>query len=280
MKSFAILLTSCFISSTLFGQLLWKISGNGIKEDSYLYGTIHAVPKDKFVVSPTLSSTFESCKALALEIDLNISLKEQLGMLEYMVLPKGKSLKDYLTPDQYVQFRSYCIDSLQMKKSKFNKFNKLKPFFSSSILLQHQLGDIEGFDQYFNEEAKKRKIPSYGLETLEYQLKTVNTISIEEQAKMLMESLGTEMTEYYKMLDLYLADDLNGLSDVMNNSEMSSASFTENFLKQRNKNWIPEIEKLISKEKTFIAVGAGHLPGEFGVIELLRNKGYSVDSVK
>jgi uncharacterized protein YbaP (TraB family) len=167
-----------------------------------------------------------------------------------------------------------------MKKSKFNKFNKLKPFFSSSILLQHQLGDIEGFDQYFNEEAKKRKIPSYGLETLEYQLKTVNTISIEEQAKMLMESLGTEMTEYYKMLDLYLADDLNGLSDVMNNSEMSSESFTENFLKQRNKNWIPEIEKLISKEKTFIAVGAGHLPGEFGVIELLRNKGYSVDSVK
>ncbi|MFM7467755.1 MAG: TraB/GumN family protein, partial [Crocinitomicaceae bacterium] len=101
-----------------------------------------------------------------------------------------------------------------------------------------------------------------------------------EQAKMLMESLGTEMTEYYKMLDLYLADDLNGLSEAMNNSEMSTDSFTENFLNQRNKNWISEIEKLLTREKIFIAVGAGHLPGEFGVIELLRNKGYSVESVK
>lgn len=278
MKFFALLLSSCFISSTLFGQLLWKISGNGMQQESYLYGTIHAVPKDKFVVSPTLSSTFEGCNALALEIDLNISLKDQLGMLEYMVLPKGKSLKDYLTPDQYIQFRSYCIDSLKMKKSKFNKFNKLKPFFSSSILLQHQLGKIEGFDQYFNEEAKKRKIPSYGLETLEYQLKTVNTVSIEEQAKMLMESLGTEMTEYYNMLGLYLADDLNGLSEAMNNAEMSTDSFIENFLIQRNKNWIPEIEKLIRKDKTFVAVGAGHLPGEFGVIELLKNRGYTVEA--
>jgi uncharacterized protein YbaP (TraB family) len=61
---------------------------------------------------------------------------------------------------------------------------------------------------------------------------------------------------------------------------MSTDSFKENFLNQRNKNWIPEIEKLISSQKTFIAVGAGHLPGEFGVIELLRKKGYSVNSVK
>ena len=226
-----------------------------------------------------LSSTFESCNSLALEIDLNISLKEQLGMLEYMVLPKGKSLRDFITQEQYVKFRSYCLDSLQMKKSKFNKFNKLKPFFSSSILLQHQIGKIEGFDQYFNEEAKKRKIPVYGLETLEYQLKTVNTIKIEEQAQMLMESLGSEMKEYYDMLDLYLANDLKGLSEAMNDSEMPSDTFIEEFLNKRNRNWIPEIEKLILKDKTFIAVGAGHLTGEFGLIELLRNVGYQVKPV-
>jgi hypothetical protein len=66
---------------------------------------------------------------------------------------------------------------------------------------------------------------------------------------------------------------------MINNAEMSTASFMENFLTQRNKNWIPVIEKLISSQKTFIAVGAGHLPGEFGVIELLRKKGFQVEAV-
>ncbi|MEY3086039.1 MAG: hypothetical protein RL037_2269, partial [Bacteroidota bacterium] len=246
---------------------------------SYLYGTIHAVPKDKFVVSPILSSAFESCDALALEIDLNMSLKEQIGMAQQIILPKGKSLKNYITSEDYNRFQRYCMDSLGMKKSKIKKYIKLKPFFITSIILQEQLGSIEGYDQYFNKEAKNRKIPSSGLETLEYQLTMVNTISIEEQADMLIESLGSEMIEYNKMLDLYLANDLNGLSEMINNAEMSTASFMENFLTQRNKNWIPVIEKLISSQKTFIAVGAGHLPGEFGVIELLRKKGFQVEAV-
>jgi uncharacterized protein YbaP (TraB family) len=279
MKSFLFIVFNLLLSSSLFGQLLWKISGSNFKETSYLYGTIHAVPKDKFVVSPILSSAFESCDALALEIDLNMSLKEQIGMAQQIILPKGKSLKNYITSEDYNRFQRYCMDSLGMKKSKIKKYIKLKPFFITSIILQEQLGSIEGYDQYFNKEAKNRKIPSSGLETLEYQLTMVNTISIEEQADMLIESLGSEMIEYNKMLDLYLANDLNGLSEMINNAEMSTASFMENFLTQRNKNWIPVIEKLISSQKTFIAVGAGHLPGEFGVIELLRKKGFQVEAV-
>ena len=279
MKSFLFIFFNLLLSTSLFGQLLWKINGNNLKDESYLYGTIHAVPKDKFVVTPILSSAFESCDALALEIDLNMSLKEQIGMAQQIILPKGKSLRDYLSSEEFNRFQRYCTDSLGMKKSKIKKYIRLKPFFISSVLLQEQLGSIEGYDQYFNKEAKNRKIPSSGLETLEYQLTMVNTISIEEQADMLIESLGSEMIEYNKMLDLYLANDLNGLSEMINNAEMSTASFMENFLTQRNKNWIPVIEKLISSQKTFIAVGAGHLPGEFGVIELLRKKGYTVEPV-
>ena len=277
MKStFLVSLLICSVN-TLQAQLLWKISGNNLTEESYLYGTIHAVPEDKFVVSDVLNEAFQSSSALALEIDLNMTLEQQVTMAKELIIPEGKSLKNYLTPEEFQRFETYCLDTLAMKKSKFKKYLRIKPFFVSSIILQEQLGKSKGFDQYFNDEAKKRGIPSSGLETIQYQLSTVNTISMEEQADMLVSSLGSEMTEYYKMLDLYMANDLNGLSAIMEESDMSSEAFTNNFLIQRNKNWIPEIEKLVQKQRTFIAVGAAHLTGENGVVELLQNAGYTVE---
>jgi uncharacterized protein YbaP (TraB family) len=264
---------------SLNGQLLWKISGNNLTEDSYLYGTIHAVPEDKFTVSSTLKETFESSKALALEIDLNMTFEQQIAMAKEILLPAGKTLKDYMSNEEYKKFETYCLDTLSIKKSKYKKYVKMKPFFVSSILLQEQIGKSKGYDQYFNDEAKKRSIPSSGLETVQYQLSTVNTIPLEEQAAMLTSSLGTELTEYNNMLDLYLANDLSGLSKLMEASDMSSEAFMNNFLTQRNKNWIPEIEKLIKNQRTFIAVGAAHLSGENGVVELLKQIGYIVEPV-
>jgi len=264
---------------SLNGQLLWKISGNNLTEDSYLYGTIHAVPEDKFTVSSTLKETFESSKALALEIDLNMTFEQQIAMAKEILLPDGKTLKDYMSNEEYKKFETYCLDTLSIKKSKYKKYVKMKPFFVSSILLQEQIGKSKGYDQYFNDEAKKRSIPSSGLETVQYQLSTVNTIPLEEQAAMLTSSLGTELTEYNNMLDLYLANDLSGLSKLMEASDMSSEAFMNNFLTQRNKNWIPEIEKLIKNQRTFIAVGAAHLSGENGVVELLKQIGYIVEPV-
>jgi uncharacterized protein YbaP (TraB family) len=266
-------------SYTSFGQLLWKISGNGLNQESYLYGTMHAVPEERFTVSNTLKQAFESSKALALEIDLNLSLQQQIEIAKDIIIPQGKSLKNYLSTEDYKKVMGYCLDSLKMKKSKFKKYEKIKPFFASSMILQEQLGKTVAYDQYFNEEAKKRSIPVSGLETMQYQLSTINTISLEEQAEMLVTSLGKEMMEYQAMLDLYLANDLKGLHDMVISSDMSSDAFTQNFLVKRNQNWIPGIKKMVETQTSFIAVGAAHLPGETGVIELLKKEGFTVEPV-
>jgi uncharacterized protein YbaP (TraB family) len=265
--------------NTLQAQLLWKISGNTLTEDSYLYGTIHVVPEDKFVVSESLNEAFQASSALALEIDLNITFEQQMAMAKELLIPGGKTLKNFLNSEEFQKFETYCLDTLGMKKSKFKKYIRIKPFFVSAIILKEQLGKSKGYDQYFNEEAKKKNIPTSGLETMQYQLSTVNTISIEDQANMLIASLGTEMIEYKKMLDLYLANDIEGLAALMDESEVSNESFTNNLLIQRNKNWIPEIEKLVNIQKTFIAVGAAHLTGENGVVKLLQNAGYIVEPI-
>jgi hypothetical protein len=119
-----------------------------------------------------------------------------------------------------------------------------------------------------------------GLESIEFQLQTINKISIEDQAKMLVQEFDVNPTaQFDQMLNLYLNEDLDGLYKVVSEESDAIPEFNYNFLEVRNKNWIPVIEKNISVNSFFIAVGAAHLPGENGVIQLLRLKGYSVEPV-
>jgi uncharacterized protein YbaP (TraB family) len=77
-----------------------------------------------------------------------------------------------------------------------------------------------------------------------------------------------------EMLQSYLAEDLDKLYGLITKESASFPDFTENLLNKRNRNWIPVIEEQIKSQPTFIAVGAGHLSGDSGVINLLKQKGY------
>jgi uncharacterized protein YbaP (TraB family) len=271
-----------FISAVSFSnaQLLWKISGNGLTQNSYLYGTIHVMPKDKFSVSPKIREAINYSAMMALEVDLNLDLKTKIQMAQEMILPGGKRIKDYLSADDFKKLHSHCIDSLRIKKSKLKKYYRLKPFFFSSVVAQEQMGETASYEMEFMKMAKKRKMELIGLESIEFQMQTINKISIEDQAKMLIQEFGVNPTEQFdKMLNLYLNEDLEGLYKVVSQETDAIPEFNYNFLVVRNKNWIPVIEKNISSNSFFIAVGAAHLPGESGVITLLRAKGYSVEPV-
>jgi uncharacterized protein YbaP (TraB family) len=146
---------------------------------------------------------------------------------------------------------------------------------------QEQMGKTASYEMEFMKIAKKRKMKIIGLESIEFQMQTINKISIEDQAKMLVQEFDTNPTvQFDEMLNLYLNEDLDGLYKVVSEESDAIPEFNTNFLEVRNKNWIPVIEKNISANSFFIAVGAAHLPGENGVIQLLRSKGYSVEPVK
>jgi uncharacterized protein YbaP (TraB family) len=269
-----------FAIVTLNAQLLWKISGNGLSQHSYLYGTIHVMPKDKFSVSPKIREAFNYSVMMALEVDLNMDLKAKIQMAQEMLLPGGKAIKDYMTAEDFQKLHSFCIDSLKMKKRKLKKYYRLKPFFFSSVVAQEQMGETSSYELEFMKMAKKRKMKMIGLESIEFQLQTINKISIQDQAKMLVQEFGTNPTaQFDEMLNLYLNEDLEGLYKIVSEESDAIPEFNYNFLEVRNKNWIPVIEKNISSNSFFIAVGAAHLPGENGVIQLLRSKGYSVEPV-
>ena len=265
---------SIFLFSTYQAQLLWKISGQNLSKESYLFGTIHLVPKEKFVVKESIDNAFNSSEILALEIDLNMSLSDKINAAREMILPSNKKLSDYMSEEEFVKLKSYCRDTLHISKGKFNRYLRLKPFFFSAVLVQESIGKSKGYDTYFQKMANKKKIPLVGLEKLEDQLSLVNKLDMLEQIDALKESSSAELNEYYEMLDVYMKEDLNALEKLINNSESMDENFKENFLINRNKNWIPVIENLVQKKSSFIAVGAAHLLGDEGIIQLLKYKGY------
>ncbi len=266
---------------TTKNSLLWEISGNGLKQPSYIFGTIHIIPEKDFFFTDLMKEKFEFCKQLVLEIDINLSLTEKINTAKQMFLPDGKSLSDYMTNDEFSIFKTYLLDSLGVKEKTFKRMQKIKPMFSSALILNDLIGKSKTYEEEFNKLAAKNNMKVSGLESLQFQIDLINKISIEEQIKMLTEDSSNKnpLDSYNKMLKLYKNQNLDSLKILIDEDE-SMANISEDLLKNRNTDWIPKIEKLINNSSVFIAVGAGHLAGEDGVLNLLKQKGYIVKPIK
>lgn len=223
--------------------------------------------------------SFKECESLALEVDLNIGLKEMIDLAQKMMLPEGKTLQDYMSAEDYNKIRTYYIDSVGLKVRKFDQLSRMLPILSSGVLLQEQLGKTKSYEEVFNKMAKKQKMQIIGLETMDFQVETIQKIAPEVQAQSILQDLGSEMTQYNEMLNAYLKEDMNALYQMIMEESEIMPGFNETFLISRNQNWIPVIHHQIQQKPTFIAVGAAHLPGDEGVINLLRILGYTVSPV-
>lgn len=259
--------------------LLWQISGNNIKQPSFLFGTIHMLCPEDFNISDSIRSTLNRTLKLYLEIDMDdasIMIKTvQLSML------KQGSIKELMSAEAYTRLERFMKDTIGMPMM---MLNRMKPFTLLSLLYTKILPcqKPESYEQRLLEIAKNRKMEVLGLEKLEDQFAVFDQIPDTAEVSMIMEMIDNyeaQRTEFAKMVLLYNKRDLNGLATMINGSP-EMAGFEDLLLINRNRNWIPIMEKAMAAQPTFFAVGAGHLPGQNGVIELLRKAGYSVTPVE
>lgn len=261
-------------------QLLYQISGNGLTEASYLYGTIHILPKDKFELSNSLKRAFDASTTIAMEVDLDMSGAEKIALAQKVMLPDGKTLKDFMAAQDYLQLKAYCIDSLQWSESKFERSSKLKPMFFSSVLIQENMSNMASYEMEFNKMAKKKKKETIGLETIEFQLGLFDQLPMQTQVDMLKQDYKSDMKNYDTLLACYLREDLETLGKLMAEDTSAYPEFNELMLVQRNKSWIAPMRAQMQKESTFFGVGAAHLSGPDGVVALLRAQGFTVTAIK
>jgi uncharacterized protein YbaP (TraB family) len=275
-----IVLLFMLLASFSQAQLLYQISGNGLAQASYLYGTIHILPKDKFELSNSLKRAFEASQTIAMEVDLDMSGAEKIALAQKVLLPDGKTLQDFMAAQDYLQLKMYCIDSLKWSESKFERSSKLKPMFFSSILIQESMSDMASYEMEFNKMAKKKHKNTIGLETIEFQLGLFDQLPMQTQVDMLKQDYKSDLKSFDTLLACYLKEDLETLGVLMAAETAAYPEFNEILLVQRNKSWIAPMRAQMQKESTFFAVGAGHLSGPDGVIALLRANGFTVTAIK
>lgn len=260
--------------------LLWKISGKGLNQPSYLYGTLHAVCPEDMRITEGMLVALDNAQQLALEIDVTdpaLTAKMQKAM----VMKGSTRLPDLLPLADYELLAQYFQDSLSLNLA---GFSKLQPVFLSSFIYNKLLGCYAlSFEAHLSQMAQQQEMPITGLETIEEQMKVFEAIGYRDQAEMLLQSIVeyNELQEaYWNMVVSYKNQDLGSLYHVITDVRIGMKDYEDVMLTNRNQRWIPRMEQMAKSKSTFFAVGAAHLTGQEGLISLLRKSGYQVEPVK
>lgn len=268
-------------------SLLWEISGKGLSQPSYLFGTIHMIAKDDYILTDETKAAFSKSKKVIFEINTEemFDLGTQFSLLMKSFMDNGKRLRDLVNAEDYQLVESH-FDKIGMP---LMLLERVKPMILSVFAAEdfgsgkQNSGDIKSYEIELTQLAKEQKKLIDGLETVDFQMSMFDSIPYDVQAKMLVETLKSEDTgddQFEKMVELYKSQNLTAMQEMILSEKDGIGRYDELLLVNRNINWIPKMEKLMPQQSTFFAVGAGHLAGEKGVIALLRKEGYTLKPIK
>ena len=275
-------------------QLLWKISGNGLKQPSYVFGTHHLAPIGIVDSVPGLLATVKAVDAVCGEIVLDEMQSPAVvqAIQQAVVIPGDTTLQMLYTPGQYNEL------SAKLKRligADVAQLNKIKPsYIMNQLNLLFAINTVNGFnpqqqiDSWLQAQARQMQKKVLGLETADFQIRILfDSQSLARQADVLLCAVNNTDALQQQIVDLtsaYMAQDIVRLENSINtkhNSQLDALPEEEAVLiYDRNNNWINIMPSIMTQGSTLFAVGAAHLVGNKGLINLLKNNGYSVEAVR
>jgi uncharacterized protein len=295
MKKLVLLVLVCSFCTFSFSQnksadnavdnntLLWRVSGNGLSQPSYIFGTIHMLCAADLDLSDSLRSAIRNSEEVYLELDMD-NMMELMNVMTKMKMNGDTTLADLLSPDEYRKVKSFFNNRSSMIP--FSLLEKYKPMLAASSLMESDMScrNPVSMEQIVMGEAKARMKKIRGLETMAFQLSIFDSIPYKLQAKQLLnyvENYGkdSEKSQYQQLISAYMNQELDKLGDLAKKEDMGAENFMDILVYRRNETWVKKMQEIFPAKPVVVAVGAGHLPGSKGVISLLRKAGYKVEPV-
>jgi uncharacterized protein YbaP (TraB family) len=254
-------------------SLLWEISGNGLEQSSYLYGTMHVSKRIAFRLDDVFYSALDASEVIALESDPDTWLDSDLmGGMGYGQA-NGFNAKGFYT-------HSFAIRN--PKKEEIGSYLAFEDRRVNSILYRtneysQNFEEETYLDMFIYQAGKKFGKKVVALEDLEESSTLVGRASLNAVKKKPDEWLQKKMQESDPMTllqDAYRDRNINMLDSI--DRAMYTEHYRKNMLTIRNHNMANKLDSVMKTAKVFTGIGAAHLPGDEGVIALLRNKGYTV----
>ena len=301
MKKLFLSLVLAFVSIVCANaQLLYKISHKNIEKPSYIVGTYHLAPATFIDSIPGAKDVLNAVDVVCGEVVMSEmeSRENQKKVQQAMMLPDGKSLTDIFTTDEMQRINDYMDNLLGMNLNNpilKSQMGKMTPMALSTQLqlvqymkLTPKFNPLKLIDAHFQNVAKKAGKQVVALETVDFQIETLyKGATIERQKQQLL--CMVDNSEYYvlQMKELaaaYFAKDMQKLNEVteekIGNSCDSTPKEEEILIYGRNAAWVEKMPAMMENASTLFVVGAAHLPGDKGVLELLKARGYTVEAVK
>lgn len=298
MKKF---LSTLFLALTFYGsanaQLLYKISGNGLKSPSYIVGTYHLAPASFADEIKGMKEAFAAVEQVYGEVDMQDAQASQMAMMQAMMLPEGKYVSDMFSAEEMERINAYMLKTMGMDLNNpmlREQLGRMRPSVLAMQLALLQFMKItpnftpnDLIDNYFQREARKCGKGVGGFETTEFQLELLYGERTDEEEReellRLVDDNEAMLQEMHDMTNAYFSFDIEGIEAItlrsVETGDMSVEEFAE-VITNRNHRWVEVMPEIMAAKPTLFVVGAGHLPGGEGVIELLRAEGYKVKAVK
>ncbi|MBD2714321.1 TraB/GumN family protein [Microvirga sp. STR05] len=259
--------------------LLWRISGAGLPGPSYVFGTMHVLCPDDATVPPEMEAAFRSSGQLVLELDLDDpAMGKQFRRAAQ--LPWPNSLRRLLKPRDFKVVKKFFRQQLHHS---ILPYVLVKPALTEALVYSAALPCTPvSYEGKFLELAKAQQKEVLGLETIEQQLVSMQQVPYRKQAADLVEAIRTYDSIPRLMQHLvvtYRGRDVDELYRLSVDPKYGSENDGPAELQARNQDWIPKMSAWIKSKPTFFAVGAAHLGGGTGVLQLLRQQGYQIEPV-
>jgi hypothetical protein len=304
MKKILTLICAVMMSLAANAQVLYKISGNGLKKTSYVIGTVH-VMKGSFVDSiPGANRVLSEVEQVCGELDMQYISNQDTALVlaQMLMLPADSAANKVLTEEELdklcrVVNENYNID---LKNPQFASLLQFYPLMmmltvgqlSEMMKLQQAMAEGKAtetpepiMDIYLQQKAQGMSKPVIGLESYTFQVKLLTSLfemPIREQYLGMIESFqkkedGVKIVQ--GIVDAYKTFNLDRISQTLKASD-GFENVANRVFDSRNENWAQKMPSIMSEKSTLFAVGAGHLVGDKGILNLLKKQGYKVKAVK
>ncbi len=256
--------------------LLWEVSGKGLAKPSYVFGTMHLLCASDAILSDSLQYSISQAGKVYFEIDMD-NMGELMGIFKYVRMKGDTKLSDLLSPAEYERVKQYFANNRTMIP--LSMMERFKPYFIASMLSESKMPceTKNGMEEVILQAVKREKKEVRGLETVAFQASVFDSIPYADQAKELLktiDSAGKEDSSTSRMLEVYRNQDLASIEKLTQEEGGGIGSYLDLFLYGRNAKWIPAMESAMKEGAVLFAVGAAHLPGNKGVLQLLKEAGY------
>ncbi len=276
--------------------LLWRIEADGV-EPSWLYGTMHLSDPRVLEMNAPARAAFENADAVVLELkEIQNAQKLQAAMVAnptLTMLEPGESLSTLLSSKDYETIKGI----LEERGIPPMLVSRMKPWliFATIALPECEMSrraqGKHALDMQLALDAAADGKRLEGLETVEEQVSALANLPLDLQIKMLQDVAALDVSQNDRietMTALYLAGEISAIMPTMiHTSEVVGVKedgafneFERGLIVDRNHTMAERLQQILTDGNAFVAVGALHLPGEEGLVELLRNQGYRVTAVQ